>query len=85
MQHIQEEIKNTSPNPTVIFHGRLYGKFKQIGCNRRRKKLHRLDQGSNLLGSGFFAADNESSNEFSQRQNHLFSHQQLFDWSKEIS
>ena len=41
-------VRSTSPDMTTIIHARLHGKFIQIQCNLKRKKLHRTNQGSNF-------------------------------------
>ena len=38
---------------TTKLHARLYGKIIEIKNNFRRKKLHRPNQGFNLLGDSF--------------------------------
>ena len=38
---------------TIVFHARVYGRFIEIQSNLRRKKLHRMNQGSNFLGGTF--------------------------------
>ena len=43
--------------PTV-FHVRLYGRFKEIQNNLRRKKLDRANQGPNFLRGSFSNRDN---------------------------
>ena len=43
---------------TVAFHTWLYGRFIEIKSNLRRKKLHRMNQGSNFLGGSFSNRDN---------------------------
>ena len=43
---------------TTEFHTWLYGRFIEIQSNLRRKKLHRMNQGSNFLGGGFSNRDN---------------------------
>ena len=43
---------------TTVFHAWLYGKFIEIQSNLMRKKLHKMNQGSNFLGSIFSNRDN---------------------------
>ena len=43
---------------TAVFHTCPYGKFIEIQSNLRRKKLHRMNQGSNFLGGRFSNRDN---------------------------
>ena len=46
------------PEGTALFHAWLYGSFIKIQSNLRRKKLHRMNQGSNFLGGSFSNRDN---------------------------
>ena len=41
-----------------VFHRWPYGRFKEIKSNFRRKKLYRVNQGSNILGGSFTKRDN---------------------------
>ena len=43
---------------TTILHVKQYGTFKEIKGDFGRKKLHRMNQGSNFLGGSFSNADN---------------------------
>ena len=43
---------------TAVFHTWPYGRFIEIQSNLRRKKLHRMNQGSNFLGGSFSNRDN---------------------------
>ena len=43
----------------AIFHGRPYSKLIEIKSNLRRKKPHRVDQGSSYLGGSFNNRDQE--------------------------
>ena len=43
---------------TTAYHARLYDRFKGIQNNLRRKKLCRMNQGSNFPGSSFSNRDN---------------------------
>ena len=38
---------------TAVFHAWPYGRFIEIQNNFRRKKLHRMNQGSNFHGGSF--------------------------------
>ena len=38
---------------TIVFHAMVYGRFIERQSNLRRKKLHRMNQGSNFLGGAF--------------------------------
>ena len=49
---------STSTDMTPIFHTWSYDKVIEIQSNLRRKKLHRANQGSNLLGASFRNRDN---------------------------
>ena len=48
---------STSPDIT-IFHAWSYGRLKEIKNKLKKKKLHRTNQESNLLGSNFSNRDN---------------------------
>ena len=58
---------------TTVFHTWLCGRFIEIQSNLRRKKLHRMNQGSNFLAGSFSNRDNQGSNflggSFSNRDN----------------
>ena len=41
------------PDMTTVYHGRLSGRFIEIKSNLTRKKLHRMNQGSNFLEDKF--------------------------------
>ena len=45
---------------TTVFHTWPYGRFIEIQSNFRRKKLRRMNQGSNFLGDSFSNRDNLS-------------------------
>ena len=49
--------RSTSPDITKVFHAWLYHRFIKIQSNFRRKKLHRANQGSNLLRGSFSNRD----------------------------
>ena len=51
--HIQVTASSICPDLTTVFHARLYGRFIDIKTNFRRKKLHRMYQGSNFLEMQF--------------------------------
>ena len=51
--HIQVTVSSTCPDLTTVFHARLYGRFIDIKTKFRRKKLHRMYQGSNFLEMQF--------------------------------
>ena len=42
----------------TVLHTCLYGRFIEIQNNLRRKKLYRMNQGSNFLGGSFSNRDN---------------------------
>ena len=42
----------------TLFHARLYGRIVETRRNFRRKKLHRTNKCSNLLGSSFYNRGN---------------------------
>ena len=42
---------------TTVFYSWLYGRFAEIQSNLRRKKLHRMNQGSNSFGGSFNSRD----------------------------
>ena len=43
---------------TTVFHTWLYGRFTEIQINHNRKKLYRMNQGSNFFGDSFSNRDN---------------------------
>ena len=43
---------------TTVFHARLFGRFREIQNNLRRKKLNRTNQSSNSLEGSFSSRDN---------------------------
>ena len=51
-------IDPTNPDMKTIFHAWLYDKFIEIQSNLSRKKLHRMNQGSNFFGGSFSNRDN---------------------------
>ena len=51
VQQFQVANRGTSPDMATRLYTCAYGSFKKIQSNLRRKKLHRTNQGSNLLGS----------------------------------
>ena len=57
MQHIQVVTGSNSPDMATVFHARLYGRFIEIKSSLRRKKLHRMNKGSNILGGIFSKRD----------------------------
>ena len=42
----------------TVFHTWVYGRFIEIQANLTRKKLDRMNQGSNFLGGCFSSGDN---------------------------
>ena len=65
---------------TTVFHTWSCGKFIEIQSSLRRKKLHRTNQDSNLLGGSFSSRDNlrdptQFRRESPQEQTHPSSHQ----------
>ena len=52
-QLFQVVTRSTCPDTTSVFHTWLYGQLVEIQSNLRRKKLHRMNQGSNFLGGSF--------------------------------
>ena len=55
----QVATRGTSPKMTTVFHVWPYGRFIiEIKSNLRRKKLHRMNQGSNFLGGSFSNKNN---------------------------
>ena len=42
----------------TVFHAWQYGRFIELQSNLRRKKFHRTNEGSNLLGGSFSNKDN---------------------------
>ena len=58
IQQFQVATRSTSPGMTTVFHTWPYGRFIEIQINRRRKKLHRRNQGYNFLGGSFGNRDN---------------------------
>ena len=53
IQYIQVAARRSSTDMTTVFHSWWYDIFIKINSNLKRKKLHRIDQGSNLLWSSF--------------------------------
>ena len=49
---------SSSPNMTILFNARLYGRFIEIQSNLWRKKLYRTSQGSNFLACSLSNKDN---------------------------
>ena len=47
-----------SPDVPMVFHAWAYGRFIEIQSNPKRKKLHRMNQGSSFLGGSFSNRDN---------------------------
>ena len=72
---------------TSVFHTWPYGRFIGIQSNHRRKKLHRTNQSSNLLGSSFSNRNNVSPNPIYKRkstpvsQNMILPHEQTHPFS----
>ena len=58
IQQFQVATRNTSPNEATVFHTWLYGTFIGILSSPRRKKFHRMNQGSSFLGGTFSDRDN---------------------------
>ena len=44
MQHIRVEVGNTSPDVTIVFHARPYGRFTEPESNLKRTELHRMNK-----------------------------------------
>ena len=44
---------------TAVLHAWLYGRFREIQSNFRRKKLQRTNQDSDFLGRSFSNTDNK--------------------------
>ena len=58
--HIQVKHRSTNLDVTTVFHVRPYGRFMEIKNILRKKKLHTMNQGSNILGGSlrqFILAD----------------------------
>ena len=49
--------RSKSPDMTTVFHAWPYGRFIEIQCSLRRKKLHWMNQGSNFLWGTFSNRD----------------------------
>ena len=47
----------TSPDITTVFNAWTYGRFIEIHSNHRKKKLHRMNQGSNFFRGSFSNKD----------------------------
>ena len=58
IQQFQVALRSTSTDMTTALHAWPYGRFIEIQCNIRRKKLHRTNQFSNFLGGSFSNRDN---------------------------
>ena len=57
----------------TVFHACPYGRFIEIESNLRRKKLHRMNQGSNFLGGSFSNRDNvRPQSNLKEKVNHRF-------------
>ena len=54
----QVAYRSTSLDMTTVFHASPYGRFIEVQSNPWRKKRHRINQGSNFLGSSFSNTDN---------------------------
>ena len=54
----QVAYRSTSLDMTTVFHASPYGRFIEVQSNPWRKKRHRINQGSNFLGSNFSNTDN---------------------------
>ena len=81
---------------TAIFHARPYGKFIEVKSNFVRKKLYRMYQDSNLLGSSFnnrynvrapveFKGERQSQTISSKTNPSIYTSLELLDPSKETS
>ena len=46
-------MRSTSPDMTTVFDAKPYGSLIEIKSNCGRKKLRRMNQGSNFLGGSF--------------------------------
>ena len=55
---IRSSSQEVVTNMTTVFHAWLYERFIEIQSNLRRKKCHRINQGSNFVGSSFSNKDN---------------------------
>ena len=51
--------RKITPGMTTAFHARPYGRFIEIQGNLRRKKFHRTNHSSNVLGGSFSNRHNE--------------------------
>ena len=58
IQKFQAATRSTTPDMTTVFHGWLYCRFPEIESNLMRKKLQRMNQGSNFLGVSLSNRDN---------------------------
>ena len=58
MQQFQVATRSTSPDMATVFYAWPYSRFIKIHGNLKRKKLHRMNQGSNFLGGSFSNRDN---------------------------
>ena len=58
VQHIQVATRSINPTMTTVFQVRSYGRFVERKSKVRRKKLHRINQGSNFPRGSFGSADN---------------------------
>ena len=54
----QVATRSNNPDMTIVFGTWPYSRFIVIPSNIRRKKLHRTNQGSNLLGGSSSSRDN---------------------------
>ena len=58
IQQFQVATRSTSQDITTVFHTWKYGRFIEIQSNLTRKKLQRINPGSNFLGGSFSNRDN---------------------------
>ena len=52
------QIIDTALDMTTVFYTWPNGRFIEMQSNPRKKKLHRMNQGSNFLGGNFGSKDN---------------------------
>ena len=53
VEPVQVAARIISPDMTTMFHAEPFGGFTVIQNHLRRKKLHRMNQGSNFFGGSF--------------------------------
>ena len=58
IEQFQVAARSSSSDMTTVVHAWHYGRFIEIQSSLRRKKIHKMNQGSNFLGGSFSNRDN---------------------------